>query len=105
MCGSLTWQLDRDARNSNEGGHWPSPSAPPSRAPPSSHVGIVAVGVGRWTTIIREDLGAASRDDDDDGMSRETPIGGAVVRQLYADTGPIGCCDLNGQEATGFQNG
>ena len=74
------------------------PSAP-SLLPP---VGIV--GVGRWTTIIREDLGAAS-EDDDDGMSRETPIRGAVVRQLDADTGPIGCCDLNKQEATVFQVG
>ena len=57
-----------------------SPLKGPSLLPP---VGIV--GVCRWTTIIREDLGAAS-EDDDDGMSRETPIRGAVVRQLDADT-------------------
>ena len=63
----------------------PSPLKGPSLLLPP--VGIV--GVCRWTTIIREDLGAASEDDDDDGMSRETPIRGAVVRQLYADTGPI----------------
>ena len=77
----------------------------PSRAPPSLLPPVGIVGVCRWATIIREDLGAASRDDDDDGMSRETPIGGAVVRQLYADTGPIGCCDFNGQEAAVFQVG